>query len=101
MRPWKGGGVQVSNIPLIILKNTPYSKNKYGKYPQNSESIDPHIPKIDSSIQYPIEYLQKIPRIPLSFWPISMYPKNPSRASMVFITETSPCEIHPRFAPYI
>ena len=34
-----GSRVPVSHIPLIILKIIPYSLNKYGKYPQNLESI--------------------------------------------------------------
>ena len=42
--------------------------------PKIQRALYPHIPKIDPSIPYPFKYLQEIPRIPLSFWPMSLYP---------------------------
>ena len=59
-RPWKGGGPSIP-YPFNYFENIPYPKNKYGKYPQNSESMYTHIPKIDPSIPYPFKYLQKYP----------------------------------------
>ena len=52
MRPWKGGGVAVSHIPLIILKNIP--KINMVNIPKIQKAFYPYICK-----KYPV--LQKYP----------------------------------------
>ena len=41
--------------------------------PQIQKAFYSYYPKIDPSIRYPFQYLQKYP-VSLSFWPISLYP---------------------------
>ena len=90
-----GGGGAVSHIPLIVLKNIPYPSNKSGKYPQIQKALYPHISKIDPSIQYPFNYLQKY-HVSLYFFaniPISL--KKPSRASYLILTRIYTANLRP------
>ena len=87
--PGRRGGVPVSHIPLIILKISHIPKINMGNIPKIQESIAS--PNPSNWSKYPV--FTKISRIPLSFWPISLYPLPGPQRFCMFDRTTYTCTV--------